>query len=140
MQIRSVFGLMALSCSVSGVVLAQPHVDSRNVGERMIVVVPIVGSGTYDDPKRPLFVPASMAEMVNGTSLHAFQWEPSDDGRFAIVEFATRDRATLDAVAAEPRVVKSFQKGIHKRNDIERELQKYKKDFRLDKSERKPRP
>jgi hypothetical protein len=67
------------------------------------------------------------------------KWEPSDDGRFAIVEFATRDRAALDAVAAEPRVVKSFQKGIHKRHDIERELQKYKKDFRLDKSERKPR-
>ena len=36
---------------------AQRRVDERDFGERLILIVPVVGSGTALDRKRPLFLP-----------------------------------------------------------------------------------
>ena len=37
--------------------LPQLHVDRRNLYERVWAVVPLVGSGTADDPVRPKYAP-----------------------------------------------------------------------------------
>jgi hypothetical protein len=37
--------------------LAQPRVDSGNLYERILAVVPMTGAGTFEDPRRPLFAP-----------------------------------------------------------------------------------
>src|SRR5436190_18571722 len=39
----------------------QMPVDSRNLYERVWAVVPMIGSGTYHDPKRPLYAPLPAA-------------------------------------------------------------------------------
>jgi hypothetical protein len=120
--------LAASSLIVPAVSQAQPHVDAENLGEKVIVVVPITGKGTYADPLRPMILSADGVEQ--------FQWEPSDDGKLAIVEISARDRAVFAKHALDTRIVKTFQKGRTTRADIERELKKIKKEFTLDRFSR----
>lgn len=42
---------------------AKQQVDVANLHERLICVVRIIGAGTYDDPKRPMFAPAGNLEL-----------------------------------------------------------------------------
>ena len=71
--------------------------------QRVIAVVPMIGSGTYDDPKRPMFCP-SPREMAAATAggkrpwLLSYRFELGDDGQTAIVEFTAPDRASLNVV------------------------------------------
>ena len=60
-------------------------VDPRQTHERILAIVPMVGTGRGpDDPKRPLF-----ADPPNLIGYHA---ELSDDGQYALVEFVARPR------------------------------------------------
>ena len=113
---------------------AQPRVDAFNMHERIIAVVPIIGAGTYEDPHRPLFAPQP-ATTVNG--LISWSWGPSDDGKFAIVEFVAKEKSALKTIAADARVVKSFEKGKAKLEEVERELRKYRRDYTLRKAVRR---
>jgi hypothetical protein len=117
---------------------AQPRVDPRNSYERVLMVVPLIGSGTVEDPIRPMFAPAPKAiDVVGRTGIIAYTYVLSDDGKFALTEFVTRDRKQfkplLDAVSAASAVgaasIKTFIKGVNTRADIEAEFKKYKKDF-----------
>jgi hypothetical protein len=64
----------------------------------------------------------------------AFSWQPSDDGKSAIVEFVARDRAAFAQILADPQLTgKVFERGKAARADIERELKKHRKDLDLDK-------
>jgi hypothetical protein len=56
----------------------------------------------------------------------------SDDGRFALVKFVARDRQAFDAIFKD-KSVKVFEKGKDKKEDIDRELKKFKKDFDIEK-------
>jgi len=63
----------------------------------------------------------------------------SDDGQFALVEFVARDAKAFDRILADINVnininvnVKAFRKGKDKREDIEAEFRKHKKDFSFD--------
>jgi len=38
---------------------AQHRADPKNLYERLICVVPMIGAGTHEDPRRPLFAPVS---------------------------------------------------------------------------------
>lgn len=107
---------------------SQHRVDARHLKERMLAVVPLVGAGTYQDPKRPLFAPGA-GKNEDADGIESFEWQPSDDGQFAIVEFVARDPKVLAAIATDSRVVKSFAKGKAKKDDIDKELKKYRKDF-----------
>lgn len=112
----------------SVLLVAQDHVDPKNQHERIMAVVPIIGAGTYADPKRPMFAPGPKDERaVDG--ILSFEWQPSDDGQYAVVEFVALDRKPLEAILAHPRVVKAFEKGKVKREDVERELRTFRKDF-----------
>jgi hypothetical protein len=56
----------------------------------------------------------------------------SDDGKFALVEFAAVDRASLKPILDDNRSdVKKFEKGKDKEDDIVKEFKKYKKNFDL---------
>ena len=108
---------------------AQPKVDSNNLHERVIAVVPLTGAGTYADPKRPLFTPRPGE---NAPDIVSFRYELSDDGKFAIVELTARNtRALQPLLVANSPDVKVFRKGKDKKDDIERELKKVKKDLDL---------
>ena len=57
----------------------------------------------------------------------------SVDGSMALVELVARDRSAFSAILADKSPnVKVFEKGKHKKDDIEKEFHKYKKDFDLD--------
>lgn len=71
--------------------------------QRVLATVPMIGSGTYDDPKRPMFCPSprEMAELAEaGTKpwLISYRFEPGDDGQTAIVELTAPDRESLSAI------------------------------------------
>jgi hypothetical protein len=111
---------------------AQPRVDARNMYERVMAVVPVmVGQGTFDDPKRPMYAP-SPAQIQTATTTRqgilAFTYVMSDDGTLALVEFVARDRSAFQAILADP-TVKSFLKGRDKREDAEAEFLLHKKNF-----------
>lgn len=114
---------------------AQRRVDLRNTYQRLLCVVPIIGSGTAADPRRPEFAPLPQrgrAPSRNG--ILAFSFQPSDDGKYALVEFVARDRSALrDILNSKRPDVKVFEKGKVKREDVEKEFRKYRKDFDLNK-------
>ena len=92
----------------------------------MLLVVPMVGSGTLEDPKRPAFVREAGV---------AYRYQLSDDGASAIVEAAPR--GPLEAQKLENNTktdarVKVFKPSRDKRETVDVELKKLKKDFDLD--------
>jgi hypothetical protein len=129
--IRAVAVLVCLYAMVPPVV-GQPRVDPRNSYERVLAVVPLIGSGTHDDPIRPMFAPAPNAiDTVGRTGVIAYTYVPSDDGKFALAEFVLRDRKQFQPLlsAASAANVKTFIKGVNTRADIETAFKQYKKDF-----------
>src|ERR1700682_2790274 len=80
----------------SAAAVAQPRVDPRNMYERVLAVVPIVGTGTAGDMKRPMYAP-TLGEVrpSAGTGILGYTYVESDDHKFALVEFVARDRAAL---------------------------------------------
>ena len=116
----------------SSTALAQPRVDPRNMYERAMAVVPIVGKGTLDDPKRPMYVPVPSAiGPAVRTGILGYTYVESDDGKFALVEFVAQDRSAFKSILGDA-TIKAFLKGRDKRADIEAEFKKYKKDFDFD--------
>ena len=89
-------------------------VDPRQTHERILAIVPMVGTGRGpDDPKRPLFA--------------------DDDGQYALVEFVARTRAALAPISsARDARVQTFSKTDARRDDIVRDFQKLKRKFNLD--------
>lgn len=99
--------------------------------ERLLCVVPMVGTGTPEDPRRPMFAPLPGASSPDG--IIAFTFEESDDGRQALVEFVARDRAAFEPIIREmSSSVRVFREGKDKRDDIEREFRRHKRNFHLD--------
>jgi hypothetical protein len=129
---------------------AQPPVSPRNSYERILVILPIIGSGTAADPMRPSLIPApggatpnilniTPTAPVNATPVAVapsypqnlilgYTWVPSDDGKFALTEIVMRDRSAFPSIMALPGVT-AFVKGVNKFTDIQTAFQQYKKDF-----------
>jgi hypothetical protein len=124
-------GCYLLVCAAA---LRSQGVDLRHLHERMLAVVPLTGAGTYADPRRPLFAPSSTRE-GGESGILSYEWAPSDDGQFAIVEFVAKDRSALAKIATDARVLRAFEKGKVKKDDVEKELKKYRKDFKFEKKE-----
>ena len=118
---------------------AQHRVDPRNTYHRVICVVPMVGTGAANDPRRqyaPWGISTKGTSAANSSpaDIIAFTQVPTDDGKSAIVEFVARDRKAFQAIFADL-TVKSFEKGVQSKSVIEAELRKVKKDFDLNKFE-----
>jgi len=119
-------GVLALA----SVVYAQRHVDPRNSYYRVICAVPLVGSGSPADPRRPKYAPWPVTQDQN--SIVAFYFELSDDGKSAVVEFVSPNRAAFQPLFNDTSIT-LFEKGRAAKSDIEAALQRFRRDFDLDK-------
>ena len=126
---------------------SQQPVSMRNTHERVVAIVPMIGKGTEDDPRRPMFAPlaeemaapeddkAAVGEKPAlqakpASRILAYTCKPSDDGRFALVEFVATDRAALEEILKETHPdVKVFRLGEQSRKAVLTELRKVRKDF-----------
>ena len=115
---------------LAGVVCAQQHrVDPRNIYSRVICVVPFIGKGTPADPRRPMYAPWPPSSDPNG--IIGFTFQPSDDGKFAVVEFVARNRAAFQAILND-KTITVFEKGKAARSDVEGTIKGHRKDFNMD--------
>jgi hypothetical protein len=126
--------LAALAIFVCFCGLAQNRqVDSRNQHERLIALVPFVGSGTMDDPKRPMFAPKpGEVDPGSRTGIVAFHFIPTDDGTMAIVELIARDKAAFQPILnSNVSGALFFLRGRDDPGAMVTALQKYRKDLSL---------
>jgi hypothetical protein len=123
------FVVSVLICAAA--LSAQRRVDPKFTYTRVICVVPIVGSGTSADPKRPQYAPLPRtAPNQPLPGIIAYMQQISDDGKYALVEYVAKDQSALQTILND-KSIKVFIKGKDKKGDIETELKKYKKDFDL---------
>jgi hypothetical protein len=128
--------LTALFLSITFLIPAfsQERVLSENLGERVIAVVPLIGNGSRKDPMRPLFVPGPDEKPGANPFTSIIVLGTSDDGKSVIVEFVAHDRKILAPIENSGRAdVKTFVRGKDKKEDIDRELKRVKRDIDLDK-------
>jgi len=136
---RIAFLFTFLFAASSSQLFAQHKVQMHNMYERLYLVVPMIGSGTPQDPRRPMYVPAPVPPAADAgahpasSGIIAYAFQESDDGQYALVELVARDPSAFKPILEdrEPRV-KIFRKGKDKREDIETEFRKHIKDFDLD--------
>jgi hypothetical protein len=126
------FAVALLVAASISPLFSQHKVPRRNLYERLILVVPLVGTGTPEDPRRPMYAPVPGGE-PSPDGILGFSFIESDDGQRALVELVARDRAAFAQIFADKHSdVKIFEKGKAKKEDIEKEFKKYKRDFNLD--------
>jgi len=117
---------------IAPIAKGQQRLDPRQMYERLMCVVPMnAGRGTFDDPKRPMHTPAPSAlraVAASRTGILGYSYAMSDDGLLALVEFVGRDRSAFQQILADS-TIKCFLKGRDKREDVEAEFKKHKKDF-----------
>jgi hypothetical protein len=111
---------------------AQHRSDPRYSYHRVIAVVPFTGSGTPADPIRAKYAPAGQNAAAPGTGIIAFAMEPTDDGKYAVVELVALDRAALAQILADhsPGVL-VFEKGVVSNASIEAAIKPLRRDFSL---------
>ena len=94
----------------------------------IIVVSPMVGKGTYDDPRRPAVMGARRGEEADARI--GYRYLISDDGRSAIVEISGLDGAGRAAIKASPdQASEVFERDKSTKEDVETVLKRVKKDF-----------
>lgn len=116
---------------------AQNRVSPEMMYHRVWAVVPLIGKGTSDDPRRPMFTPSPSeraASLKNGSrsGVIAYSMQLSDDRRFALVEFVGPTPADLKFIVnSTASGVRAFERGAATKAQIETEFQKYKVGFTL---------
>ena len=113
---------------------AQQAVDTSHLYHRVLARVPMVGKGTFEDPKRPMFAPApGDVKPGDRSGIIAYQFQMSDDGQTALVEFVAADKVALQTLLSSKDVrVKTFEVGKDSRAAIESDFKSLKRDFSLD--------
>jgi hypothetical protein len=150
---RAVVPVVCLLASFSAAI-AQPRVDPRNMYERVIAIVPIVGSGTDADPRRPMYAPlpatatapptisvssttvqtstspSPATPLAGSTGILGYTMVESADGKSAIVEFVATDRAVFQNILADTSV-QAFLNGRDSRKAAEIGFQRLKPGFSI---------
>jgi hypothetical protein len=129
MNARRAAALVVCLATAAGILSAQPRVNQRNMYERVMAIVPVIGAGTAADPKRPLYAPAPhTVSPTSRTGILGFTYVLSDDGHFALVEFVARERSAFSPMLADSSI-KAFLKGRDDQAAIVAEFGKLKKNF-----------
>lgn len=117
----------------SGRCWGQRRADSLQLYERVIAIVPMVGAGTYADPRRPLHAPVLGRGVADrGDGIVGFSYQVSDDGRLAVMELAARDRSAFQALLNDRRPeVRVFERGKSRREEVEAEVRRHIRNFDL---------
>ncbi len=116
---------------------AQSRVAPEMMYHRVWAVVPLIGKGTSDDPRRPMFAPSpaeTAASLKTGkrTGVISYTMQISDDGKSALVEFVGPTPADLKFIVNSTAAgVTAFERGAATKAQIEAEFQKYKAGFTL---------
>ena len=110
--------------------VAQQPVSATNSYHRVMAIVPLTGSGTHDDPVRPMFAPTPSTAAPNRSGIIAWQHQISDDGTLAIVEYVAPSRAAFAALFAstDPRV-QVFEVGLSTQAAMQAAFQQVKASF-----------
>jgi len=128
---------VALLLLLINTLFAQNRVSPEMMYHRVWAVVPLIGSGKPDDPKRPMFVPSpaeQAAKLRRGdrSGVIGYSMQVSDDGNFALVEFVGVTPVDLKPIVNSQAIgVKAFERGSATKEQIEQEFQKYKAGFTL---------
>ena len=121
--------------------MAVRHVDASQMYQRVYAIVPIIGTGTWDDPKRPMFTPTPQSMTPgNRSGIIAFNQVTSDDGNFALVEVVTATKtdlatalAPISAALSQVAGVQLFQQGSSSPAQVQTAFQALKKNFDITK-------
>lgn len=131
---RRAVALFLLSLSA---LFAQNRVSPEMMYHRVWAVVPLIGSGTPDDPRRPMFVPSpaeqkAKSEKSDRSGIIGFSMQLSDDGKSALVEFIGANPQELKFIVnSNAPGVTAFERGTATKEQIEQEFQKHKAGFTL---------
>lgn len=114
--------LFTLICAVGVTVLSQnAHIGGAR--GKALLTVPMVGTGKWDDPKRPALVREAGVP---------FQFQLSDDGQTAIVQVSPRNLGEMtrldDLVKKEPRA-RIYRPEKDSQADVVAAMKALKKDF-----------
>lgn len=137
--LRAVAGV----CLCASFLFAASSRDRAGLYERIVCVVPMVGAGTVQDPKRPLFTRPSdlgIADVTNQGSpekrkhsdIAAFQSVSTDDGQAAIVVFVAHRYSAFKPILSSSRVIRSFERKNISERELTAQLRKYKHDFSIE--------
>lgn len=100
--------------------------------ERVMAIVPVIGTGTPLDPKRPLYAPVAQSVTPTArTGILGFTYVLSDDGHFALVEFVAKDRSAFATILADA-TIQTFLKGRDQQAAVVAAFSKLKKNFDID--------
>jgi len=93
--------MVCLLVSISAA-FAQHRVDPGSMYARIYAIVPMIGSGTWNDPRRPMFAPIPQ-QMTPGsrTGIIAFNQVESDDGNSALIEIVAANRSELALITGQ---------------------------------------
>lgn len=131
MRPRRITSIALLTILVCG----QRPVESQELDKArrltsVIVVSPMVGKGTYDDPRRPAVMKAA-EKQEEGEQVASYRYLISDDGRSAIVEISGLDGVKrADLRTRTDLVTDVIEKEQMRKEDAESVLKRVKKDFR----------
>ena len=127
--------LLAAVCSA----FAQHRVDPGQMYARIYAIVPMVGSGTWDDPRRPMFAPIPQQTTPGTrTGIIAFNHVESDDGNSALIEIVAANRPQLALIVAQIRAaatpsVQVFDRSTTPQATVQGAFQLLKKNFDITK-------
>ncbi|HVN78121.1 MAG TPA: hypothetical protein VMW38_03930 [Terriglobia bacterium] len=151
LRLRLYFLVFLLGCLFcASTLLAQQAVDPRNRYERLICIVPMIGSGTYEDPRRPVYALTDQdrEQLSPGEGILGYSFILSDDEQWALVEFVATDRKAFARILSDAKgeltdsespipfqyrqEFRVFEKGKVTRASVEKAFRKFKPNLNLD--------
>jgi hypothetical protein len=103
-------------------------VDPGNMYHRVYARVPLVGTGTKADPKRPMFAPTTAS--TDHTGILGYSMQISDDGQWALCEFVGATPNDLKVITASTASnVVFFEQGHATLEQVVADFSQYKKNF-----------
>jgi hypothetical protein len=139
---RAVAPVVCLLVAV-GSASAQHRVDPGRMYERIYAIVPMIGSGTWDDPKRPMFAPVPhLMTPGSRTGIIAFNQVESDDGKFALIEIVAANKSELASITRPIQAqlsavpgIQIFDRSTASASTVQNAFQLLKKNFDITKFE-----
>lgn len=139
---RAISTLFLLSLGPAALAQMRHTPAAKDPHFHIYAIVPLVGTGTELDPKRPMFVPATglpvslpvietaANPVAVRTGILAYNAQITDDGLGAIVEIVAATRGDLVPILSSLDTrVKVFQKGLDSISEMEAAFVARKKDF-----------
>jgi hypothetical protein len=141
MNVRRAVVPMVCLLAAAGSAFAQHRVDPGSMYERIYAIVPMIGSGTWDDPKRPMFAPVPHQKTPGvRTGIIAFNQVESDDGKFALLEIVAANKSELAPITAPIKAqlsavpgVQLFERGSSSPTSVQNAFGLLKKNFDITK-------